>query len=146
MPSLPILVARPSYSAVLVDAIQKRCSFLIWALGQLGMADRVDVWCGRAEEIGHSERARAGFDAVVARSFGPPAMTVECGAPLLKPGGLLVISEPPEGRPWPAEPLAAIGLTREPDLTPGVVVLRRSGEVADHYPRRAKVQQRDPLF
>lgn len=118
----------------------------MWAAGQLGIADRVDVWCGRAEEIGHEERARFGFDAVVARGFGPPARTVECGAPLLRPGGRLVISEPPEDREWPAEPLAAVGLVPEPDVAAGVVVLRRDGSVDDEYPRRIKIQQRTPLF
>jgi len=137
---------RPSYEAVLLDAIRKRCAFLIWAAGLLGLVDRVDVWCGRAEEIGHEERARFGFDAVVARSFGPPAQTVECGAPLLRPGGRLVISEPPEQRVWPAEPLASVGLVHEPDISVGVVVLRRDGDVDDRYPRRIKSQQRSPLF
>lgn len=146
LPSLPILVARPSYSAVLLDAIRKRCSFLVWAAGQLGIADRVEVWCGRAEEIGHEDRARFRFDAVVARSFGPPAQTVECGAPLLRPGGRLLISEPPEEREWPADPLAAVGLVHQVDAAVGVVVLRRDGDVDDRYPRRIKVQQRMPLF
>lgn len=146
LPSLPILVERPAYQAVLLDAIRKRCSFLVWAAGQLGLADRVEVWCGRAEEIGHEARARYGFDAVVARGFGPPAQTVECGAPLLRPGGRLVISEPPEQRAWPAGPLAGIGLVHEPDVAAGVVVLRRDGEVDDRYPRRVKIQQRAPLF
>ncbi len=108
------------------------------------------MWCGRAEEIGHESRARFRFDAVVARGFGPPATTVECGAPLLRPGGRLVISEPPEEREWPEGPLAAVGLTHEPDAVPGprsgVVVLRRTGEMADRYPRRTKIQQRTPLF
>ena len=139
-------MARPSFAAVLLDAIQKRCSFLVWAVGQLGIGDRVDVWCGRAEEIGNQDRARFGFDAVVARGFGPPAQTVECGAPLLRPGGRLVISEPPEDREWPAGPLAAVGLVHEPDVAAGVVVLRRDGEVDDRYPRRIKIQQRTPLF
>lgn len=146
MPSLPILMARPDYSAVLLDAIGKRCSFLVWAAGRLGLSDRVEVWCGRAEEIGHEERARFVFDAVVARGFGPPAQTVECGAPLLKPGGRLVISEPPEKRTWPGEPLDEIGLALEPDIAAGVVVLRRNGAVDDRYPRRIKSQQRRPLF
>jgi len=162
LPSLPILVARPEWHAVLLDASQKRCSFLVWAAGQLGLSDRVDVWCGRAEEIGHEERARFQFDAVVARGFGPPAATVECGAPLLVPGGLLVISEPPTGRRWPPGPLAEAGMvvsaaapadesSASPEHRPvdgwsGVVVLRRDGDVPNSLPRRNKTQQRSPLF
>ena len=150
LPSLPLLQARPTFSGVLLDAIQKRCSFLVWAIGALNIADRVEVWCGRAEDIGHEERARFRFDAVVARGFGPPAQTVECGAPLLRKGGRLVISEPPERREWPPDSLATVGLLRhrapvEGDGA-GVVVLERTGEIDDRYPRRIKAQQRTPLF
>jgi len=163
LPSLAILDRLPDWNAVLLDAIQKRCSFLVWAVGELGVSDRVEVWCGRAEEIGHEERARFRFDAVVARGFGPPASTVECGAPLLRRGGLLMISEPPEGRHWPAEGLAKVGMTEVgstgiesardessgaagPGPWPSVMVLRRDGDVPPIHPRRAKAQQRTPLF
>ncbi len=152
LPSLPMLVARPQWSAVLLDAIQKRCSFLVWAVAELGMSDRVEVWCGRAEEIGHGERAREQFDAVVARGFGPPPSTVECAAPLLRPGGRLVISEPPEGRTWPVDGLATVGMSEllpadeDAEAWPGVVVFTRTGDVPSTYPRRAKAQQRSPLF
>ena len=41
------------------------------------------------------------YDAVVARSFASPAVTAECAAPLLRLGGRLIVSEPPErGARW----------------------------------------------
>ncbi len=159
VPSLPMLVDQddgghsPLAGApvVLIDASQKRCSFLIWACTELGLSDRVEVWCGRAEEIAHQDRARFTFDLVVARGFGPPAWTVECGAPLLTPGGLLCISEPPQRRSWPADGLALVGLSGP--LLGGrdggagdIAVFRRTGEIDDRFPRRAKVGSRDPLF
>jgi 16S rRNA (guanine527-N7)-methyltransferase len=154
LPSLPLLVARTGWRAVLLDASQKRCSFLVWAIVELGLSDRVEVWCGRAEEIAHEDRARFRFDAVVARGFGPPAATVECGAPLLTTGGWLVISEPPQGREWPSAGLAQVGVTEVEAESigsavaewPGVVVLRRDGDVPSSFPRRPKVQQQRPLF
>jgi 16S rRNA (guanine527-N7)-methyltransferase len=182
LPSLPVLVDQDEgghsplagASAVLIDASQKRCSFLIWACTELGLSDRVEVWCGRAEEIAHQDRARFTFDLVLARGFGPPAWTVECGAPLLSAGGLLCISEPPKRRSWPADGLAAVGLSgpvlggRDADalddrdggaggraggdgeaghaVAGDIAVFRRIGEVDDRFPRRAKVAGRDPLF
>lgn len=154
LPSLPLLVARSAWRAVLLDASQKRCSFLVWAIVELGLSDRAEVWCGRAEEIAHEERARFQFDAVVARGFGPPATTVECGAPFLATGGRLVISEPPQGRQWSRAGLARVGMTEVTAESigstggewPGVVVLRRDGEVPSSLPRRSKVQQQRPLF
>lgn len=166
LPSLPMLVGTESdlesplagWSAVLIDASQKKCSFLVWACAELGLSDRVEVWCGRVEDIGHQHRARFGFDVVVARGFGPPAWTVECGAPLLTPGGLLCISEPPERRVWPVDGLAAVGLSG-PVIggrhagnagaghgTGDIAVFQRTGEVDARFPRRAKIGKRDPLF
>lgn len=149
LPSLPLLMERPGITATLIDGSQKRCSFLVWAAGELGVAERVKVWCGRAETIAHEDRARGRFDVVVARGFGPPPLTVECGAPLLTDGGYLIISEPPGGREWPKDALAAIGLSRLDDVAgvgDGVVVLERTGSVEPRYPRRAKEQRRTPLF
>lgn len=146
VPGLPMLVAEPALSAVLIDASQKRCSFLVWALSELGLSDRAEVWCGRAEEIGREDRAREQFDAVVARGFGPPAVTLECAAPLLVDGGRIVVSEPPVPRRWPEGPLSEMGLSQVGVADgDGVAVFERTGPVPDRLPRRTKQLQR-PLF
>lgn len=150
VPGLPMLVAEPKLSAVLIDASQKRCSFLVWAIGELGLSDRAEVWCGRAEEIGREERARQNFDVVVARGFGPPAVTLECAAPLLVDGGRIVVSEPPVPRRWPEGPLGEMGLRQVDALSEdgelkGVAVFERLGPLPDLLPRRTKQLQR-PLF
>ncbi len=145
VPGLPMLVSNPAWSAVLIDASQKRCSFLVWALSELELTDRAEVWCGRAEQLGHEGRAREGFDAVVARGFGPPASTLECATPLLRPNGRVVVSEPPVKRDWPADGLASAGLIQL-DAGPGVAVFERTGDLRDDLPRPAKQQQRTPLF
>ena len=145
VPGLAVLLTVDDLRAVLIDASQKRCSFLVWASAELGLSDRVDVWCGRAEQIGRESRARERFDAVVARGFGPPARTLECATPLVRPGGLVVVSEPPERRRWPAEGLAELAL-EEGSGPPGVAVFRRRDGLAARYPRSPKQQQRSPAF
>ena len=145
VPGLPMLVANPAWSAVLLDASQKRCSFLVWALGELGLTDRAEVWCGRAEVIGREARAREQFDAVVARGFGPPAITLECATPLLRPGGRIVVSEPPVKRNWPAEGLLSLGLEQR-QSGPGVAVFERTGALDERVPRVTKQLQRSPMF
>ncbi len=148
VPALPLLVVDPDLSAVLVDASQKRCSFLVWAIAELGLGDRIEVWCGRAEEIAHEDRARGQFDFVTARGFGPPATTVECSAPLLHEQGILAISEPPGGRSWPRIELAELGLAKlELDRQHrSIAVFARTGPVDGKFPRPSKDQQRTPLF
>ncbi|MDH3681690.1 MAG: class I SAM-dependent methyltransferase [Acidimicrobiia bacterium] len=145
LPSLPIAVEYPRLQLVLVDASRRRTGFLVWATVELGLSARAEVWCGRAEDFGHDPARRHAFDAVVARAFGGPAMTLECAAPLLAADGRCLISEPPEGRRWPSEAVAALGLAQRPTLD-GFARFDRVGEVPAMYPRPARHQQRTPLF
>lgn len=145
LPSLPLLWTAPGLRAVLVEALGKRASFLVWASVELGMADRVTVFAGRAEELAHEPGRREGFDVVVARGFGPPAWTLECAGPLLRMGGRVAVSEPPEPRSYPAEGLARCGLAFE-GVRQGCAVFVRSLPVGAELPRSAARQRKKPLF
>jgi 16S rRNA (guanine527-N7)-methyltransferase len=147
VPGLVLAVALPWVHWLLVDSMQRRTTILDEAVVRLGLEDRVTVWCGRAEELGHAAEARYSADLVVARSFGPPAVTAECAAPLLRMGGHLMVSEPPEssGTRWPPVELEELGL--EPvgvDL--GVMVMVKVAETPDQYPRRVGIPAKRPLF
>jgi 16S rRNA (guanine527-N7)-methyltransferase len=147
VPGLVIAVARPDLTLVLVEATAKRCRFLEAAVRTLGIDATVVE--GRAEVIGHGSR-RGTADAVVARSFGSPAATAECAAPLLRPGGLLIVSEPPDsdGTRWPASGVALLGLeveARSP-APPTVQVLRQVSACPAPFPRRDGLPAKRPLF
>ena len=112
---------------------------------------------GRAEELGHDpEPAGHGFDVVVARAFGAPAVVAECGAPFLVLGGRLIVSEPPDGggERWreAAAPdrLAELGLMAEERIRSaggfGFQVLRATGPCPGKYPRRTGIPAKRPLF
>ena len=105
----------------------------------------------RAEVLGRSPAHRGRYDLAVARSFGPPAVVAECGAPLLIPGGAAVISEPPGGVPsrWPAEGLALVGMRAGAQVVAGDAtfqVLHQEEPCPDRYPRRVGVPSKRPLF
>jgi 16S rRNA (guanine527-N7)-methyltransferase len=113
----------------------------------------VHVVRARAEEAGRQPDLRATFDLVVSRGFGPPAVTAECGAPFLRVGARLVVSEPPaesdkhEFR-WPPAGLAELGLApseewRKPFHYQAFVLER---PCPDRYPRRVGVPAKRPLF
>jgi len=147
VPGLIIAMARPDLTLVLVDATAKRCRFLEQAVR--GLALSASVIEDRAEAVGHSAR-RGSADAVVARSFGAPAATAECGAPLLRLGGVLVVSEPPEppiGR-WDGAGLAQLGLTvgRRSADAPVVQVLHQTAVCPPAFPRRIGLPSQKPLF
>lgn len=137
--------------AGLIDASARRCSFLRQAVVRLGLAERVEVVCGRAEELGREPGRRGAFEMVVARAFGCPAVTAECAAPLLRRGGLLVVSEPPARAPgrWDAAGLGALGLG-PPAFGEAedshFVIIEKVGETSDRWPRRTGVPSRRPLW
>ncbi len=147
VPGLPIAVARPEIDVVLLDAAQRRTSFLVWAVTTLEAHDRVAVVTGRAEDVGHDATYRRSFDVVVSRGFGPPATTLECAAGLVAPGGLILISEPPGGRVWPADGVGQLGLTVHPEHRTGpIAAFVATEELDEQFPREAKPMKRRPLF
>jgi 16S rRNA (guanine527-N7)-methyltransferase len=118
---------------------------------RLAPAAEVLVIAERAESVGHVASHRGQWDAVIARSFGAPAVTAECAAPLLVIGGVLVVAEPPSGSAdrWPADGLARLGLSVESLVHTGDAtyqVLRQVSECPARFPRRVGVPAKRPLF
>ena len=149
VPGLVLALALPTSRWVLLDAMAKRTAFLVDAVVRLGLGDRVAVRTERAETSGRDPELRGRHDAVVARGFAGPAVTAECAAPLLRPGGVLLVSEPPGGADrWPAGPLSEVGLAedRRTDGPPALVRLRRVSSVPERYPRRVGVPGKRPLW
>jgi hypothetical protein len=146
LPGLVIFTERPDLTGCLLDAMLKRTAFLDWAVAELGIGNRVEVVRGRTEDLAHDPAYRSQFDAVVARSFGPPPATVEAALGFMTAGSRLVISEPPGGRVWPD--LSAYGLSpASKAVTPeGTAVFDCITLPPAHIPRPIPKQQRSPLF
>ena len=145
----------PETQWVFVDAQQKRTAFLREAVTDLGLDDRITVVTERAEVVGRDPQYRATFDLVVARSFGPPAVTIECAAPLLRDGGMFVASEPPEGTGtgrWAPAGLAELGCGPAEGVVVGedpgfhFVRIPQVTESPERYPRRVGIPNKRPLF
>jgi len=151
VPGLVLALEWPPARATLVDSRRRACAWLSEAVEELGLARRVKVACGRAEELARREDLRGAFDLVVARLFGPPAVTAECGVGFLAPAGRLVVSEPPEahGERWPTAELAELGLAGPEIRRWGEVtaaVLTRHAAPDDRWPRRTGVPGKRPLW
>ena len=166
LPGLVLASHEPDLDLVLVDSSHRSVDFLLWAVNELGLSERVEVVLARAEEVGRDPRYRELFSAVVARGFARPAVTAECAAPLLEVGGRLIVSEPPPSAPgkaggappepagvgedarWPAEACGKLGLAPEERWygQHGFMVLRKFCPCPDRYPRRTGVPARRPLF
>jgi 16S rRNA (guanine527-N7)-methyltransferase len=158
VPGLVLASVWEDAEAVLLDARRRRCDFLMEAVRDLGMGGRVGVECARAEEAGRRDGMRAAFDMVVARGFGPPAVTAECGGPFLRVGSVLVVSEPPlhgagdadavDAARWPADELANLGLAPGPAWAVGYrfQALRQVEPCPARFPRRPGIPAKRPLF
>lgn len=150
LPGLVLALRWASSRGVLLDASVRRSQFLREACGLLGLTERIDVVCARAEEAGRAPELRGAFDVVTARSFSAPAVTAECGAPFLRAGGRLLVSEPPEdsAERWPQAGLIQLGLEVETAATPQVryVSLRRVAPAEDRWPRRTGIPAKRPLW
>ena len=151
LPGLVLALHFPEVDWVLVEAATRRAAFLRNAVRQVGVEASTTVIEDRAEVVGRAPANRGTFDVVVARSFGPPAVVAECGAPLLRVGGVAVVSEPPGGAPerWPAEGLALVGMAPGPTtVAAGATyqVLRQVHPCPERWPRRVGIPAKRPLF
>jgi 16S rRNA (guanine527-N7)-methyltransferase len=147
VPGLPLALAHPGTTWILVDAWARRVDLLRQAIQELGLEDRVVAVHARAEELARTDE-RGSADLVTARSFGPPSRTAECAAPLLAMGGWLVVSSSPSGDEWPDDlSMLGLGLARRWRIAAGGYLgYRRVAEVPDRFPRRPAAQARTPLF
>ncbi len=138
---------------LLVESQLKRAEFLRSAVRQLGIEARVIVVAERAESLARTSMSRGEHDLVTARGFGPPGAVAECAAPFLRPGGLLVVSEPPPGgardrERWPSEGLAHVGMgpARSAGSRYRFVVISQDAPCPGRFPRRVGVPMKRPLF
>lgn len=124
VPGLVVAARRPDLRLVLVDRRATRTDHVTRLVRRLGWADRVEVVTADARQLGSPGD---GFDAALARGFGPPGVTLSAAAVGVRPGGLIVISEPPPGAPsrWEEQVLTAAGVERVGSPDPTVATFRR---------------------
>ena len=145
------LLDRWQCQAVFTDSMVKRAKFLEEALAWDGAPNSGLVITGRVEETARIPDLIEAFDLVTARSFGPPAVTAECGAQFLRIGGVLIVSEPPddsEENRWNDLKLAELGLVAEGRIRHGAAyqVLVKTRRTPNEYPRGIGTPRKRPLF
>ena len=146
-----VLLQRWNSRGVLNDSVLKRLQFLREVLELPGAPLHGEVMLGRAEEMARQSAFDAAFDLVVARSFGPPAVTAECASRFLTVGGVLIVSEPPDdeevGR-WDGDVLSQLGLKSLGRTRHGAAfqVIQKVSPTPQAYPREIGVPKKRPLF
>ena len=98
----------PASRWTLLDASERRCDMAVRAVVAAGLSSRVVVVHAPVEDIAVQSETRQTFDGMVARLFGPASELAECGLPLLRVGGSLVVSVSADTRrQWEGMPLKA---------------------------------------
>jgi 16S rRNA (guanine527-N7)-methyltransferase len=105
LPGLVVAVRLEHARVALIERRSKRADLLRYGVRALGLGDRVRVCeCDVAAFVAADADE---IDLVTARSFGSPAQVLAAAAPLLRPGGMLLVSEPPSDRDRWVESLLA---------------------------------------
>ncbi len=113
LPGVPLAIARPEWVFTLVDANQKKATFVQQAISELGLRNAA-AQAIRAEAL----PAGAGFDFVISRAFAELAAFVAVARPLLATGGRIVAMK---GQ-WPQSEIDALPTDVRVVAAPSLVV------------------------
>lgn len=110
LPGIPLKIVRPALEVVLLESRAKRVSFLRAATRELALPQLRAV--GERAETASDLHGR--FDAVTARCVGPLEAVTGLARQFLRPGGVVVVSGPPdssapEGIPWITVDISGVG-------------------------------------
>ncbi|MFO7689934.1 MAG: 16S rRNA (guanine(527)-N(7))-methyltransferase RsmG [Cryobacterium sp.] len=86
LPGLVLAIVRPDVSFVLIEPMERRVDWLLSQVAELGLVN-VTVMRARAEDV----RPVQAFDQVTARAVSAFRTLIPLTAPLLRPGGELVL-------------------------------------------------------
>jgi len=95
IPGIPIAIVRTELCVSLIEARQRRVSFLSTVVRELDLS-HVEVVAERAERLGSGYVGA--YDAVVMRCAGEVTRALPAASRLVRPGGVVVASAPPGGR------------------------------------------------
>jgi 16S rRNA (guanine527-N7)-methyltransferase len=88
-PGLPLKIVRPELQMTLLEASQKKVTFLRHLASVLGL-ESVDILWARAEEVGQDPHHRERYDVVLARAVAELSELVEYCLPLCRKGGCCI--------------------------------------------------------
>ncbi|MDQ3428605.1 MAG: 16S rRNA (guanine(527)-N(7))-methyltransferase RsmG [Actinomycetota bacterium] len=158
LPGLPLAIALPDASFTLFEATGKKAAFLRSAVETLDLAG-VEIVNARVEQAAHDARLRASHEICTVRAVAKLSVLAEYCLPLLKVGGQMVamkgaVSEEEYGEGERAASLLGgrvlqvVEVPLLPEMeqkTRRLVVLEKTTETPEIYPRRVGLPAKSPL-
>lgn len=98
LPALAVALGWQQTHWTLCEISANRCDFLEWAVRRLELDARVNVVEGSVYELAGNSDHAGEHELVTARAFAPISKVLGVSVDLLAHGGLLLVSDPPDGQ------------------------------------------------
>jgi len=154
-PGVPLKLAEPSITLTLLDATGKKIAFLTELCAELGI--EANCITARAEEAAHLPEMREKYDVAVSRAVARLNTLSELCLPFIRVGGIFVAMKSIDSEDELAEAQNAIKelgaelcgqydyTIPDTDITHRAVLIQKTSETPDKYPRRFAKIQKSPL-
>ena len=151
-PGIPMKIAFPRLSGLLVDATARKVEFLRSVIDALELSD-LEATHARAETLGRREEFRENFDLVFARAVAATPVLVELTLPFCRVGGVVALHKT---RAAAGEIVAAqrairiLGGTTRTVVSAGgeaktLIIIDKARAVPSQYPRRPGIPSKRPI-
>lgn len=151
-PSVPLLIYKPNLCLTMMDAINKRLTFLDTAVHALGL--EAQLIHERAEAAGQDENYREKFDLATARAVAPMNVLAEYCLPFVKVGGYFVALKGSNDDTEEAKnAIATLGGEIFDNISyklngtepRSIVVIKKISQTPTQFPRKSKKISTKPL-
>ncbi len=151
-PSVPLLIYKPDLCLIMMDAINKRLTFLDTAVHALGL--EALLIHERAEAAGQDENYREKFDLATARAVAPMNVLSEYCLPFVKVGGYFVALKGSNDDTQSAisaietlggEVVDNISYKLNGSEPRSIVIVKKISQTPTQYPRKSKKISTKPL-
>ena len=151
-PSVPLLIYNPDLCLTMMDAINKRLTFLDTAIHAIGL--EANLVHARAEDSGHDKNYREMFDLATARAVAPMNVLAEYCLPFVKVGGSFVALKGSNDDTEQAKnAIATLGGEVVSNVSyklngtepRSIVVVKKISQTPTQFPRKAKKISAKPL-
>ncbi|CAH1849876.1 Ribosomal RNA small subunit methyltransferase G [Convivina praedatoris] len=154
-PSLPLKILFPNLNVTMIEALNKRVSFLKNVIRELNL-DGVSVIHGRAEDLAHDKNYREKFDYATARAVARTSVLAEYTLPFVRLNGKLLVMKGSAADDELADGKRALTLLggrldEQFDFelfnndARVIQVVEKMNETPRKYPRQAGIPSRKPL-
>ena len=155
-PGVPLKIASPALQVTLLDALQKRLTFLDTLTQSLQLSD-VTLVHSRAEDGGQNPDLREQFDLCVSRAVANLAVLLEYCLPFVKVGGKLAALKGPDATQEIEQAQNALQIVGgkvtavipitipHTDLQHQLVLVEKIAPTPQRYPRKAGKISKKPL-